>query len=296
MSDIVLLGHPVAHSRSPVFQNAALAAIGSPWTYGVRDVDEAGVHAAIDAIRRGALVGANVTAPHKAVAFAAADRPTPGAAALGVANTLWCVDGEVYADNTDVAGVAAMRDALGAAGAHHAVVIGAGGAARAAVIAMGATASRVTVVNRTRSRADALVAALADHTAAALDAVDLADRAALRSAGVVVQATSVRDADPGRWRDAFDAMPDLVAALDLVYGAAPTGFVAEAIARGVRAADGALMLVEQGAASFERWTGRTAPRDVMYDALGAALGRAPGWASPTAGSAEASAGRAALGE
>lgn len=273
MPAIVLLGHPVRHSRSPTFQNAALAAIGSPWRYGVRDVDADGVVDAIDEIRRGQLVGANVTAPHKRVAFEHADDATPTAMALGVANTLWREDGCVRADNTDVVGIEAMAASAGVEWAGHVVVIGAGGAARAAVLALGARSGRISIANRTSARATALVDALAPHVDAPLDVVAADPESMPDAVDLIVQATSVRDADPSRWGAWFDAAPGASAALDLVYDSEPTGFVAAARQRGVVAVDGAVMLVEQGAASFARWTGETAPRDAMYRALGEALGR-----------------------
>ena len=286
----MLLGDPVAHSKSPVFQNAGLVALGSRLRFGLRRVDTAGARAAVDEIRRGELVGANVTAPHKATAFEAVDAVTERAAATGAVNTIWRdADGQARGDNTDVHGVSATLDAMGIAsdgGASGLVVVfGAGGAAAAAVLACGRAFDRVVVVNRTLERAATLCASLGEWSAAGLSAQawDAEVPALLRRASVVVNATSLQFSDAAladtAWRSAGLEACSARAWLDLSYAPettrflrfAPQSLAAEGLTR-----DGATMLLHQGAAALVRWTGTEAPLEVMRAALADALGRPHG--------------------
>jgi len=112
---LVLLGDPVAHSRSPAIQQAALAAAGIEGSYEARRVDTIGVYRACAELRSGFLRGANVTMPHKRVAAAAADRLTAIAGRCGAVNTLVGEAGEVVGDNTDAGGLLLARDRAGIA-------------------------------------------------------------------------------------------------------------------------------------------------------------------------------------
>src|SRR5690242_15027736 len=150
-------GWPVDHSRSPAIHRYWLKELGLPGTYERFAVPpgEFGEFAA--GIGRDGLLGANVTAPHKEAAFAACDRRTPVAEALGAVNTLWREDGRLMGDNTDVAGFLANMDESApgwGTGGKTAAVIGAGGAARAVVHALISRGSqRIAVANPTQPRA-----------------------------------------------------------------------------------------------------------------------------------------------
>ena len=146
-----LLGDPVSHSRSPLIQNAAIRALGLDGVYvalrcGARE---------LPGLLRGlahAGGGGNVTIPHKEAAYEAVDRCTDAAEATGACNTFWLADGEVWGDNTDVAGFsAALRLLLGRSiSGGRALVIGAGGGARAVVHTLASHgAERIVIVNRT---------------------------------------------------------------------------------------------------------------------------------------------------
>jgi shikimate dehydrogenase len=250
-------GWPVAHSRSPAIQNAALAAAGlSGWRYVRLPLPPERFAETVRALPAAGFRGINVTIPHKEAALALADEATPTAAAVGAANTLtFEPSGAILADNTDVAGLleALPADPAGMT----ALVLGAGGAARAAVYALrSAGAADVMVWNRTPERARRLVA-------------DLGGRAveAPESAPLVVNCTSVgmRETD-----SPFKSLPieadtfgvgSYVA--DMVYRPGGTRLLAEAKRRGAAVVTGLEILVAQGAASFERWTGMTASREAM---------------------------------
>lgn len=264
-----LLGDPVSHSLSPRFQNAALRALGMDAVYVALRCAADDVPGLLRGIAR-AGGGGNVTVPHKAVAAATVDRPSDAVLRTGACNAFWLEDGAVHGDNTDVAGVReAVTALLGRAPAGARVLLlGAGGAASAAVCALAdAGAERIVVVNRTVERAEALAErfrapGVRIEVAASVDAL-AGDRFDL-----AINSTSLglKPADPLPL-DPDAAGPALGAALDLVYAAGETRWVHAMRARGLPAADGKEMLIQQGAAAFRRWWGIDPPLDVMRAAL-----------------------------
>ena len=130
---LVLLGDPVEHSRSPAIQSAALAAVGIEGTYEARRVDEAGMVVAVDEIRYGRLDGANVTMPHKQLAFELAGRVSEEALRSGAVNTYVRSDGEVWGYNTDVDGIRSVWTTAGFPSDAPILILGTGGAAAGAV-------------------------------------------------------------------------------------------------------------------------------------------------------------------
>ncbi len=256
-----VLGWPVAHSRSPAMQNAALRAAGlAGWHYSLLPVPPDRFGETVRALPSAGFRGANVTIPHKAAALALADRAGETARAIGAANTL-CFepDGTVVAENTDApALIAALPlDVRG----QSALVLGAGGSARAAVWALRqAGADPVRVWNRTPERARALAAELGAV------AVERADPAA-----VLVQCTSSGlDGDGHMFKD-LPVRPDGVVmfdcVVDFVYRSGDTELIAAARAHSIPLIDGLDLLVGQGALSFERLTGRPAPIEAMRAAV-----------------------------
>ena len=207
-------------------------------------------------IGRNELVGANVTAPHKEAAFGLCDRRTPVAEALGAVNTLWRQDGLLWGDNTDVAGFLANMDdsAPGWAGrAKLAVVIGAGGAARAIVYALKSRGfERITIVNRTQSRAEALAAHFGGPTQAAPWSRLTAD---LREADLLVNTTVLGMAGQPPLAVDLSPLPNRAVVAEIVYVPLRTPLIEAARARGLRAAEGLGMLLHQAAPGFARWFG-----------------------------------------
>jgi shikimate dehydrogenase len=256
-----VVGWPVAHSRSPAIQNAALEALGlSDWRYQLLPIPPELFAETVGALSTAGFRGVNVTIPHKEAALALAMKPTARAEAIGAANTLiFEADGRIAADNTDAPG---LIDALpfGPAG-RTALVLGAGGSARAVVWALrDAGAREIRIWNRTPERARSL--------ARELGGVPV-DEAA--PADLLVHCTA-SGLDPAQ--DAFKPLPidpgDLTSyecVVDLVYGDAETPLVQAARARHVHVVGGRELLVRQGALSFELFTGRAAPIDVMRRAV-----------------------------
>lgn len=255
-----VLGHPVAHSRSPAMHNAAFEALGLDWRYVRLPVPPELLEETVRALGGSGYGGANVTIPHKEAALAAANEASEPARAIGAANTLtFAAGGGVRADNTDAGG---LLDALGEPPEDlRCLVLGAGGAGRAAAWALReAGAAEVTVWNRTPERARALAAQLG-----------VAHTQRPGPADLIVNATAV-GLEPGL--DPTGAIEALGLAgvqpperlVDMVYGAQPTALCAWAARAGAQVVDGLEVLVRQGALSFRIWTGQDAPLDVMRSA------------------------------
>lgn len=276
---IALLGHPVSHSLSPVFQQAALDALGFEATYEGWDTPPEDLPAAVERLRSRDLLGANVTVPHKVAAMRLVDRHDALVERVGALNTIVNRDGVLHATNTDVAGITRTFEGADVPLAGRQVVLlGAGGAARAVVVAMRqAQASRVTIVNRTPARAADLADLGGDELDlrfAPLDPDDPTFRSALRSADVVVQSTSVgmrHGSAEGESPVPAGAVGEGQVAFDLVYVPEETPFLRDAAAHGAVAIGGLDMLIHQGAAAFQLWTGMEPPLDVMFQAARAAL-------------------------
>lgn len=261
---LVLLGHPLGHSLSPVFQNAALRAAGIPLTYEKLDTPRSALEDTLQLLRRERAAG-NVTIPYKENVARACDRLSSVARAIGAVNTFWtAVDGALVGDNTDAPGFdAAARELIGDVTQGQVVaILGAGGAAAAVLHAVkGWPGSRVRMYSRTRERAAALVArSRADAE------VSPSATAAVRGATLVVNATPVGMSGTGTPVPVED-LDDGSAVLDVVVRPEGTDFVRQARARGLRATDGTTMLLAQGALAFERWFGMAPDRDVMWAAL-----------------------------
>lgn len=256
-------GWPVAHSRSPQMHHAALRAAGlAHWRYLRLPLPPELFAETVAALPAAGFRGVNVTIPHKEAALALADTASDAARAIGAANTLTFEGGRMHADNTDAPGLLAALPAGFDVTNRTALVLGAGGSARAVVWALRqAGAADVAIWNRTPERASALASALGGR---AVEAPGPAE--------IVVNCTSV---GLRRGDAPFKALPldaDSLGAgslvVDLVYRDGGTELLEAARARGADVVDGLEILVAQGAASFERWTGMTAPRQAMREAVG----------------------------
>jgi shikimate dehydrogenase len=243
MTRLGVLGWPVAHSRSPAMQRAALQAVGlDGWSYQLLPVPPELFDETVRGLPGAGFLGANVTIPHKEAALAVADSVTPLARTIGAANTLRFTADGIEADNTDAPGLLA---AIGEPPAS-ALVLGAGGSARAAVHALAGTGCEVLVFARTPGRAADLPATVVDRPVAA---------------EALVNCTPVGLHDP-------DELPldpagyELV--VDFVYRDGGTALTRRATGRVV---GGLELLVRQGALSFTRWTGRDAPLEAMRAAV-----------------------------
>jgi shikimate dehydrogenase len=278
-----VVGADVAGSASPAMQNAALQAIGFPPNYEAHSLLPAELPLFLKRASAEGFRGLNFTAPYKAAACDAAQFSSRLVRATGVANT-WRISARgTEAFNTDADGLWAMLTAYGALSAGQRVVLlGAGGAARAAAFVLGQWAHAVLVINRTPAHARALCAAqmLQPENQARWQVLQLqhpgdlpALQEAFAEAALVIDTVGIRSAARCGGHEArlpWRALDQRAELFDLSYGSATSPL---SLWTGRAAYDGAIMLLHQGASAFELWTERTAPLEVMRDALAARLGR-----------------------
>jgi shikimate dehydrogenase len=280
-----LIGHPVAHSRSPAMQQAAFDALGIAARYELWDTPAAELAARVAALRQPGMLGANVTVPHKLAVLPLLDDQAPEARRVaGAVNTIVRAETgagvRLVGHNTDVAGLAAsLRDAGIRLAGQRVVLLGAGGAAQAAAgLAAHEGAAGLIVAARRVAAAERLIAdvtARQERRPPEARGLDLADTAALRAAlrrcDLLLNATSAGMGDPTvapMPLDLVGALPRAAFVLDIVYTLPETALLRAARTAGLATANGLSMLLYQGAAAFELWTGRPAPLAVMRAALG----------------------------
>ena len=256
-----LLGNPVGHSLSPPMHEAAYDELGMEARYVTFEPEPDALPAALSGAAALGIAGLNVTIPFKRDVLSLVE-PDDLAARIGAVNTVDLSGGTPTGHNTDAEGVVRALERHGVDLSGTAVVVGAGGAGRAAAFALADEGLAVRVVNRTVERAEQLTEAVEGATAHPLD--DLPRL--LADASVLVNATSVgmeEDVSPVP----ADALHGGLAVLDAVYRPVETRLLREAESAGATTVDGAWMLLYQGVAAFERWTGREAPVDAMNRAL-----------------------------
>ncbi len=260
-----VLGDPVDHSLSPVFQGAALRAEGMPFDYRAVRIDHGGLGRLLDGRADLGLAGFNVTAPHKrAVAGLCVDL-SDEARRVDAVNTVRVDDAGWHGHATDPGGVAeVLRDGLEGRRTGAGVVLGAGGVATSALVALAAMgAARRVVLARSGPGLDAL-SAWRDAQGAAADDVELHVWSPDRPWPIAFDGVACVSALPRGVRGPALAAPGPDIWLDMNYGAgveAPPGLPSD------RFRDGRPVLLAQGALSFAWWFDRPAPRAIMANAL-----------------------------
>jgi shikimate dehydrogenase len=256
----VLLGHGISYSASPAMHGAAFKALGlDGWTYNLLDVAPEELAAAVDRLRDDSFAGANVTIPHKVRVMPLLDELEGEAVDARAVNTIRREGRRLIGSNTDVAGIRAALAEVGIepAGAR-AVVLGAGGSARAAAVAL--AGARLSFV----ARRPQLAATLGGRALAWADP-HWPDE--VRDADLFLNATPL--GREGEMPLEAAQLPRAGAVIDLVYATGGTPLIRAAQKNGLRTADGWTVLVGQGAAAFEAWTGKSAPVEAMRKSVGA---------------------------
>jgi shikimate dehydrogenase len=275
-----LVGYPLSHSLSPQLHAAAFHALGLDGEYRLYPVvpdDNQGLAKLAQRLRMGELQGLNVTIPHKQTIIPQLDELTPSALAIGAVNTLYLKGDQLVGHNTDAPGfLSDLHNSFEQTTLEkNALVMGAGGAARAVVYALLTDGWNVSLAVR---RADV------EQAAALIESMrPVAGDRSLRSVlldvdtlsplvegiQLVVNATPLGmspKADDCPWPEGLP-FPRMATIYDLVYNPRETLLLRRARATGLCAASGIGMLVEQAALSFACWTGREAPREVMFGAV-----------------------------
>ena len=284
-----LIGHPVAHSRSPAMQQAAFDALGISARYELWDTLPDDLPARVDSLRQPGALGANVTIPYKSAVLPLLDTVDEHARRIGAVNTIVCqklTEGvRLVGYNTDREGVGrVLKHFDPGANCHRAVLIlGSGGAALAAVAGALYDYGRVWVAaRRPEGAADMLRGywqrRLGDKASPTLwldHALDLNDESTLAkrlsNTSTLINATPVGMNDPDAAPldlELLRQLPSGAFVFDMIYAPPETALVRAARALGLRASGGMPMLLHQGAAAFTLWTGRPAPLGAMRAALG----------------------------
>jgi shikimate dehydrogenase len=248
-----LMGHPVAHSRSPMIHNHWLKELGIPGVYELKDLSADEFPAFARGLGTNGYVGGNITVPHKEAAFHLANARDAAAEAVGAVNVLWAENGKLFGGNSDTHGFIANLDER-APGWQvpncRAVILGAGGSARAAVYMLKQRGVEVDIVNRTLPRAQELAA----RFGARAHGWDGLPRL-LATADLLVNCTSLGMA--GKEPLQIDLAPLKRGAVvyDVIYVPLETALLAAARQHGHRTVDGLGMLLHQAGFGFRKWFG-----------------------------------------
>jgi shikimate dehydrogenase len=247
------MGHPVAHSRSPMIHGYWLKRLDIPGAYELKDLTPEQFPDFVTHLDKNGYVGGNVTVPHKEAAFRLVAIRDEAAEAVGAVNTLWLEKGRLMGGNSDTHGFIANLDdrapGWDVAGCL-AVVLGAGGAGRSAVYALKQRGAEVHVVNRTLSRAQELAARFGAQ-AHGFDAVPRL----LGEADLLVNCTSLGLSGKPPLEIDLDPLKRSAVVYDVVYVPLETALLAAARKRGHRTVDGLGMLLQQAGFGFRKWFG-----------------------------------------
>ena len=267
-----VIGFPVEHSLSPIMHNAAFEALRmDEWYYDAMSIPPDILRLGLREPKNHGYIGINVTVPHKE-AIMRYVRPDDKARAIGAVNTVDFRSN--IGTNTDADGLIndlRANDVL--VDGERVLVLGAGGAARAAVYGLLRAGATVAIVNRTKARADRMVAQLRASSGLEGAEVMTLDQAADWGMTLIINCTSVGlhpHINQSPWIHGVP-FPEGVTVYDMVYRPANTALMQQCAAHGGRAIGGLGMLARQGAIAFELWTGVAPPIDVMVDVLRDAL-------------------------
>ena len=274
-----IIGYPIGHSISPIFQQAGLDHLGIDATYEKWEVTPEGVGDFVNGLRAPGTLGINITVPHKQAVIPFLDEVDEWATAAGAVNTIVNRDGRLTGHNTDGPGFlqALLVETGYSPDGTRALILGAGGAARGILLALvrGGVDSLV-IANRTFERAETL-AQLASENGVKSEAIPLSGDAlteAAASANLIVNCTTMgMSHGPDEHGSPISAaqIPATAIVNDVVYTPLLTPILKEAAVAGATSLGGLHMLVYQGVLSFQMWTGRDAPVDVMLAAAAAEM-------------------------
>ncbi|MBL8025587.1 MAG: shikimate dehydrogenase [Fibrobacteres bacterium] len=272
---IGVMGWPVSHSRSPRMHNAALQAMKLDFIYVPLPVDPRNVKAAVEAIRAFNMAGSNVTIPHKESVVPYMDKLTDTAKLIGAVNTIVNNNGKLTGHTTDPEGICGALNRAGSGfNGQNVVIVGSGGSARTALFtALLNGAAKVTLLARNKKKSAALLTSVKKSIKGSrVDAVEMATceaSDAVKEADLLINSTPI-----GMGALAKETPVDKkllhsgLTVFDMVYAPPVTRLLREAKASGAKTVQGIDMLVCQGMASFEMWTGKKASYKVFREGFG----------------------------
>ncbi len=263
-----LIGDPVEQSLSPAMHNAAFRTLKLNCAYVALRVPKALLADVIAGVREMGIGGLNVTTPHKVAIAELLDELDESASLVGAVNTVKNERGKLVGYNTDGEGaIRALEEKIGSLEGLNVVLLGAGGAARAIAFSIVKSGARVSIGNRTPSKARALASAIDQELGKSVELVSLnpAELArALKGADILINATTVgMRPNINQTLVTADMIHRKLVVNDIVYEPLQTKLLREAKRVGAKTVNGLGMLIHQGALAFEIWTGKRAPIKVM---------------------------------
>jgi shikimate dehydrogenase len=266
-----VIGDPIEHSLSPTIHNVAFNHLKLDFVFLAFRVKAAELEDALRGMRGLGIHGLNVTMPHKSTVIHCLDKVDSTVRFLGSANTILNEDGELSGFNTDgIGALKALRENGVELSGKSVLLLGAGGAAKAIAFSLAQEVGELAVLNRSAEKAEELAEALGRMFnrkvvggALSPDAVEKT----LRDSDILINATSVgMKPNLSQSLVAPQWLRSDLTVMDIVYNPVETKLAKDAKAAGARVVSGVEMLIYQGAASFEIWTGRSAPIEVMRKA------------------------------
>jgi len=266
-----LIGYPVGHSISPAFQQAAFDYLGLDIRYELWETEPDNLGEVVQNIRSPYRLGANITVPYKEDVLSLLDGSDELASDIGAVNTIVRRDACLIGYNTDAGGFLRALEEEGRFDPRgkRVTILGAGGVARAISFALVKSGIKsLTLFNIKIERAEKLAAELKVLKTVVLSSDrDSRFEEAVFSADLLVNCTPVgmkHSAAEGESPLPKELISPQSLVYDVVYNPIRTPLLEIAEGAGARAVGGLTMLVYQGAAAFELWTGRKAPLDIMF--------------------------------
>ncbi|WP_456402559.1 shikimate dehydrogenase [Persephonella sp.] len=266
-----IIGYPVKHSKSPVFQNAAFNHLKINAVYVPFSVKPGELGKAVDGIRALSIKGVNVTVPHKEEILKYVNEISEEVKYIGAANTIKNIDGYLIAYNTDAYGfIRGLKEIIRDISKNKFLILGAGGASRAVVYGLlNEGAEKIYIANRSIERAEKLISDFSELNRVVKDILipirldyipDILD-----AVNVIVNTTSVGLKDEDKELFDYNLIKKDHTVIDIIYKKTPLIKKAEEI--GCKTQDGIPMLLYQGAKSFEIWTEKDPPVEIMKENL-----------------------------
>lgn len=268
-----IIGDPIEHTLSPVMHNAAFLEMGLDYVYLPFKVAEKDLPGAIKGLRALNIAGINVTIPHKVAVMSLLDELDELAGYIGAVNTIVNQNGILKGYNTDASGFYRVFTANNiVVSTKKIVILGAGGAARAIAFILADKGAEITILNRSLDSAQAISERIFKtlRTEIKIGELNLKNlQSSLEEADIVVNATSL-GMSPQLAETPVPAslLNERMKVVDIIYNPLQTRLLKEAEIKGAGVFNGLEMLVRQGAAAFELWTGLKAPIDTMRKVAG----------------------------
>jgi len=258
---LCLIGWPIDHSMSPIMHNAVIQELNLNYIYLAFNVKPEELKDAIRGIRSLNIKGVNVTIPHKENIIPYLDELDPLAARIGAVNTIKSINGVLKAKNTDAeASKKSLINGGCSLSGKNILVLGAGGAARAVSFALADDVEKIIITNRTKKRAISLAKEINKKTNGKAEAYSN-EKSILKK--FISDTHILINTTPVGMHPNIDEMPipetllhENLFVFDVIYNPLQTKLLKKAKRRGCEILGGLDMLVNQGALSFQWWTGK----------------------------------------